>query len=105
VAPRLCQPGRPRSTPRLRCQPSPVRLIVSPLSRYTCWTVHPPQLTLRHAPSTSPTPILTSLPPSRSDCWAVAFGNSYNDEERCVLAGYDNGDVKMFDLRMNKVIE
>jgi len=33
----------------------------------------------------------------------VAFGNSYNDEERCVLAGYDNGDVKMFDLRMNKV--
>ncbi len=37
------------------------------------------------------------------DCWTVAFGNSYNDEERCVLAGYDNGDVKMFDLRMNKV--
>ena len=33
----------------------------------------------------------------------MAFGNSYNDEERCVLAGYDNGDVKMFDLRMNKV--
>jgi len=37
------------------------------------------------------------------DCWSVAFGNSYNDEERCVLAGYDNGDVKMYDLRMNKV--
>uniref|UniRef100_A0A7S2QTR2 WD repeat-containing protein 92 n=1 Tax=Chlamydomonas chlamydogama TaxID=225041 RepID=A0A7S2QTR2_9CHLO len=37
------------------------------------------------------------------DCWCVAFGNSYNNEERCVLAGYDNGDVKMFDLRMNKV--
>lgn len=37
------------------------------------------------------------------DCWCVAIGNSYNDEERCVLAGYDNGDVKMFDLRMNKV--
>ncbi|KAJ9521928.1 hypothetical protein QJQ45_024806 [Haematococcus lacustris] len=37
------------------------------------------------------------------DCWCVAFGNSYNDEERCVLAGYDNGDVKMFDLRMNQV--
>ena len=33
------------------------------------------------------------------DCWTVAFGNSFNDEERCVLAGYDNGDVKMFDLR------
>ena len=38
------------------------------------------------------------------DCWCVAFGNSYNDEERCVLAGYDNGDVKMFDLRTNKVV-
>jgi len=37
------------------------------------------------------------------DCWCVAFGNSFNDEERCVLAGYDNGDVKMFDLRMNKL--
>lgn len=37
------------------------------------------------------------------DCWCVAIGNSHNDDERCVLAGYDNGDVKMFDLRTNKV--
>jgi hypothetical protein len=37
------------------------------------------------------------------DCWCVAFGNSHNDDERCVLAGYDNGDVKLFDLRTNKV--
>lgn len=37
------------------------------------------------------------------DCWSVAFGNSFNDEERCLLAGYDNGDVKLFDLKMNKV--
>jgi hypothetical protein len=37
------------------------------------------------------------------DCWCVAIGNSYDNEERCILAGYDNGDVKMFDLRMNKV--
>ncbi len=29
------------------------------------------------------------------DCWCVAFGNSYNDQERVVVAGYDNGDVKM----------
>lgn len=36
------------------------------------------------------------------DCWAVAFGNMYNAEERVLLAGYDNGDVKMFDLRTNK---
>lgn len=59
------------------------------------------------------------------DCWTVAFGtttyrgghvllwvgggahvdvrgapgNSYNDSERCIAAGYDNGDVKLFDLR------
>lgn len=37
------------------------------------------------------------------DCWCVAIGNSFNDDERCVLAGYDNGDVKLFDLRTNKV--
>lgn len=37
------------------------------------------------------------------DCWTVAFGNSYNDEERCVLAGYDNGDIKLFDLRVGRV--
>ena len=35
------------------------------------------------------------------DCWTVAFGNSYNDEERCIVSGYDNGDIKLFDLRMN----
>ena len=35
----------------------------------------------------------------------MAIGNSFNDEERCVLAGYDNGDVKMFDLRAGKVGE
>lgn len=33
------------------------------------------------------------------DCWAVAFGNSFSDEERCLAAGYDNGDVKLLDLR------
>ena len=37
------------------------------------------------------------------DCWAVAFGNAYDDQERCVLAGYDNGDIKLFDLRANAV--
>lgn len=35
------------------------------------------------------------------DCWTVAFGNSFNDDERVVAAGYDNGDVKLFDLRTN----
>lgn len=27
----------------------------------------------------------------RRDCWSVEFSNSYNNEERCVCAGYDNG--------------
>jgi WD40 repeat protein len=33
------------------------------------------------------------------DCWAVAFGNSYNTHDRVLAAGYDNGDLKLFDLR------
>eukprot|EP00041_Stephanoeca_diplocostata_P008006 m.114948 g.114948 ORF g.114948 m.114948 type:complete len:359 (-) comp17130_c0_seq2:395-1471(-) len=48
------------------------------------------------------TPVANISPTNSADardCWAVAFGNSLNDEERCVAAGYDNGDVKMFDLR------
>lgn len=26
-------------------------------------------------------------------------GNAFNDQDRCVCAGYDNGDIKLFDLR------
>lgn len=26
-------------------------------------------------------------------------GNAYNQEERVVCAGYDNGDIKLFDLK------
>lgn len=37
------------------------------------------------------------------ECWATAFGNSYNAEERCVALGYDNGDIKLFDLKMQKL--
>ena len=37
-------------------------------------------------------------PSNVRDCWCVAFGNSYNDEERCLLAGYDNGDVSLLSL-------
>ncbi|KAM3567719.1 hypothetical protein VYU27_010140, partial [Nannochloropsis oceanica] len=44
-------------------------------------------------------PVL-SLQPSpgdaKRDCWAVAFGDSHNDAERTLAAGYDNGDVKLF---------
>ena len=35
----------------------------------------------------------------RRDCWCVAFGNAYNADERTVAAGYDNGDIKLFDLK------
>ncbi|XP_031635352.1 WD repeat-containing protein 92-like [Contarinia nasturtii] len=38
----------------------------------------------------------------RPDCWSVAFGDSYNRFERCVFAGFDNGDIKLFDLRTLK---
>ena len=40
---------------------------------------------------------------SARDCWAVAFGNSYNDQDRSIMAGFDNGDIKLYDLRTNTV--
>lgn len=33
------------------------------------------------------------------DCWTVTFGDSHNNLERAVCSGYDNGDIKLFDLR------
>jgi WD40 repeat protein len=47
-------------------------------------------------------PVAKISPPegdSPRDAWAVAFGNSYNNEERVVGAGYENGDLKLFDLK------
>ena len=38
------------------------------------------------------------------DCWSVAFGNSYNNEERMITGGFDNGDWKLFDLRTMKEV-
>lgn len=35
----------------------------------------------------------------KRDCWTVAFGHAFNQSDRCVCAGYDNGDIKLFDLR------
>jgi len=29
------------------------------------------------------------------------FGNAYNNEERHIASGYDNGDLKFFDLKTN----
>ncbi|XP_038071496.1 WD repeat-containing protein 92-like [Patiria miniata] len=36
---------------------------------------------------------------TKRDCWTVAFGHAYNQSDRCIAAGYDNGDIKLFDLR------
>lgn len=60
-----------------------------------------PVLTI--TPANSETPETANIPslkntPSRA-CWSLAFGNSFSDSERALTAGYDNGDVKMFDLR------
>ena len=52
-------------------------------------------------------PVVTLNPDKSSsarDCWTVAFGDSFNNEERSILAGFDNGDVKLFDLRTSKIV-
>ena len=38
------------------------------------------------------------------DCWAVTFGDSFSNDERSICAGYDNGDLKLFDLRKLAVV-
>lgn len=40
---------------------------------------------------------------SGADCWAVCFGNASTGEERCIVAGYDTGDVKLLDLKTTSV--
>ncbi|KAH8027881.1 hypothetical protein HPB51_011111 [Rhipicephalus microplus] len=47
-----------------------------------------------------PTVVMEPAPEQQKlDCWAVCFGNGYSAAERCVCAGYENGDIKLFDLR------
>lgn len=36
---------------------------------------------------------------TRRDAWTTCFGNAYNSHERVIASGYDNGDIKLFDLR------
>lgn len=50
---------------------------------------------------TSPVVSLEAAEELKPDCWTVTFGNCYNDNERVLAAGYDNGDIKLFDLRTN----
>lgn len=40
---------------------------------------------------------------SESDISCPPTGNSFSDDERCIVAGYDNGDIKLFDLRANAI--
>ncbi|KAG2382948.1 hypothetical protein C9374_004915 [Naegleria lovaniensis] len=57
-------------------------------------------LRLKHKP-------IVSLEPQESvkvDCWAVCLGNSFNANERVCASGYENGDLKIFDLRTNSVL-
>ncbi|XP_078086520.1 dynein axonemal assembly factor 10 [Mustelus asterias] len=53
-------------------------------------------------PRQKDTPVANMQPAdgdTRRDCWSVTFGHAYSCQERCVCAGYDNGDIKLFDLR------
>ena len=38
------------------------------------------------------------------ECWSVAFGGCFNREERNLSIGYDNGDIKIYDLRIDKLL-
>jgi len=40
----------------------------------------------------------------KRDCWSVTFGNCSNKVERMVCSGYDNGDIRLFDLRQSKTL-
>ncbi|CBH16865.1 hypothetical protein, conserved [Trypanosoma brucei gambiense DAL972] len=52
-----------------------------------------------------PVVVLSPADPARArDCWTVRLGNSSDPDERVVVAGYDNGDVKLFDLRTQKML-
>jgi len=40
---------------------------------------------------------------NRQDCWTVTFGGANSQTERLISAGFENGDVKIFDLKTMKV--
>lgn len=51
-------------------------------------------------------PVLVLEPPKDGnlDCWTVGLGNAHSTEDRAIACGFDNGDVKLFDLRRNSLI-
>ncbi|EAY01974.1 wd-repeat protein, putative [Trichomonas vaginalis G3] len=50
-------------------------------------------------------PAVATLKPEGTirDCWAVSMGGTTGPSDRSVIAGYDNGDLKLWDLRANQV--
>jgi len=75
-----------------------------------CWCRHGPQL----LPCLPVLPVLACRScrccwcTVRSNCNArsarcVGFGNAHTNEDRCVAAGFDNGDIKLWDLRTNEI--
>ncbi|OHT06639.1 WD-repeat protein [Tritrichomonas foetus] len=49
--------------------------------------------------------VVASLVPEKDkrDCWAVSMGGTTGPQDRTVIAGFDNGDVKLWDLRTSSV--
>lgn len=50
-------------------------------------------------------PVVAKLVPEgdKRDCWAVSVGGTTGPSDRSVVAGFDNADLKMWDLRANAV--
>lgn len=58
-------------------------------------------------PRQADTPVVDIVPHDsshRPDCWTVAAGNAHSPDSRIIAAGFDNGDVKLFDLRTCKIL-
>eukprot|EP01105_Mastigella_eilhardi_P007059 TRINITY_DN18527_c0_g1_i1.p1 TRINITY_DN18527_c0_g1~~TRINITY_DN18527_c0_g1_i1.p1 ORF type:complete len:384 (-),score=78.95 TRINITY_DN18527_c0_g1_i1:26-1177(-) len=50
----------------------------------------------------TPNPVLEVTPAQSAgapDCWAVCLGGAHTESDRCLAAGYDSGDVRLWDLR------
>lgn len=50
-------------------------------------------------------PVVATLEPEgdHRDCWTVSMGGTNGPSERSVICGYDNGDLKLWDLKSNQV--
>lgn len=49
--------------------------------------------------------VVAALVPEKDkrDCWTVSMGGTTGPQDRTVIAGFDNGDVKLWDLRSSSV--